>query len=375
MTWNWEQKDWPEFRWDSEALKTMEAQFQLKSGILIGSIKHIPEKDKTLLIIDMITSEAIKTSEIENEFLNRDSVQSSIRRNFGLDTDNRRVDPAERGIAEMITDLYNHFDKPLTHEFLFQWHKMITSGRADLEEIGKYRTSHEPMQVVSNSLEEIEVHFEAPPSNQLEGEMEVFVQWFADTAPGGPKELPAITRAGIAHMYFVCIHPFEDGNGRIARGIAEKALSQSLGQPTLIALSLIIESKRKDYYRSLELNNKDMEITDWLQYFGETILNAQEYTQDTIDFLLEKTKFYDRYRDRLNERQAKVVARIFKEGLGGFKDGLNRDKYAKISGAPTATATRDLAELVEIGAFTKTGELKGTRYHLALKEQAAAERA
>lgn len=362
MTWNWQQSDWPDFRWNGEELKALEAQFQLQSGILIGSIKHIPDSDRTLLIVDMITREAIKTSEIENEFLNRDSVQSSIRRNFGLDTDNHRIPPAERGIGEMISDLYKHFDEKLTHSSLFEWHKMITSGRNDLQDIGRYRTGSEPMQVISNSMGDVKVHFEAPPSDCLQPEMDQFLKWFA-----GSADLPPLTRAGIAHLYFVCIHPFEDGNGRIARGIAEKALSQSLGQPTLIALSQIIEAKRKEYYNSLELNNKENEITDWLLYFAKTVLESQAYTQKTIDFLLEKTKFYDRFKDKLNERQAKVVERMFKEGLGGFKGGLSRENYVSITGTSPATATRDLTEMVELGAFRKEGALKSARYYLPIE--------
>lgn len=369
MTWNWQQADWPHFYWDKDALTQAEDQFLRQSGILIGAVRHFSEDDKNLLIVDLITGEAVKTSEIEGEYLNRDSVQSSILRNFGLVTDNRRVKPAERAIADMMTDLYKHFDKPLSHATLFDWHKMLTSGRQDLEDIGRYRTHTVPMQVVSGRFDKPHVHFEAPPSGDMKKEMDAFVNWWKESAPGGSNPLPALTRTGIAHLYFVCIHPFEDGNGRIGRALAEKSLAENQGEPTLIALSQIIERNRKAYYASLERNNKNNEITDWLVYFANTILNAQEYSLHMIDFLIEKTKLYDRVRGKLNERQEKVLARIFREGLEGFKGGLSAEKYISITGTSRATATRDLQELVEKGVLLKTGELKSTRYHLKIKSR------
>jgi Fic family protein len=284
-----------------------------------------------------------------------------------LDTDNRRVKPAERGIADMMTDLYKHFDKPLSHTTLFNWHKMLTSGRQDLKDIGRYRRHTDPMQVVSGRLDKPHVHFEAPPSGDMKKEMNAFVSWWKDSAPGGSHPLPALTRTGIAHLYFVCIHPFEDGNGRIGRALAEKSLAEYQGEPTLIALSQNIERNRKAYYASLEGNNKNNEITDWLVYFANTILNAQDYSLDMIDFLVEKTKLYDRVRGKLNERQEKVLARIFREGLEGFKGGLSAENYISITGTSRATATRDLQELVEKGVLLKTGERKSTRYHLKIK--------
>jgi len=315
MIWNWQQNDWPHFRWNKDALETYEAQFLRQSGVLIGSAKHLSPEDEKLLIVDMITSEAIKTSEIEGEYLNRDSVQSSIRRNFGLDTDNRHVDPAERGIADMMTDLYQNYSKPLSHTTLYNWHKMLTSGRSDLKNIGSYRTHGEPMQVVSGRLGKPVIHFEAPPSKAMKSEMDAFMAWFAKTAPGGKEPLPPLTRAGMAHLYFVCIHPFEDGNGRVGRAVAEKSLSECLGQPTLIALSQTIERSRKSYYDALEKNNKGNELTDWLVYFAATVLDAQNYSLDLIDFLIEKTKLFERVRGKLNERQKKVIERMFREGL------------------------------------------------------------
>jgi Fic family protein len=164
----------------------------------------------------------------------------------------------------------------------------------------------------------------------------------------------------------VCIHPYEDGNGRIARALAEKALAQAVGHPSLIALSPVIQRKRAAYYEALEANNKDMEVGDWLTYFAETVLDAQAYTQRAIDFLIAKTKLYDRVRDQLNERQARAVGRMFREGPEGFKGGLSAANYISITNAPRATTTRDLADLVAKGVLTVSGALKSTRYALNL---------
>lgn len=367
MVWNWQNDDWPHFRFASNQLEALEAQFLRQSGILIGALKHFSEEDETHLIVDLITNEAIKTSEIEGEYLNRDSVQSSILRNFGLKTDHRRVEPAERGIADMMTDLYQHFDQSLSHEALYKWHTMLVGGRQDLTAIGHYRTHEEPMQVVSGRIDKPKIHFEAPPSEVIKKEMNAFIAWWKNTAPDGKKPLPPLTRAGIAHLYFICIHPFEDGNGRIGRALAEKSLAECLKEPTLIALSQTIEQKRKAYYDALERNNKNNEITDWLVYFAKTILEALEYSLAMIDFLIEKTKLYDRLRNEINERQKKVLARMFREGLDGFKGGLSAENYIRITGASRATATRDLQKLVEHDALIKIGELKSTRYYLNLK--------
>jgi len=178
--------------------------------------------------------------------------------------------------------------------------------------------------------------------------------------------LPALTRAGIAHLYFVSVHPFEDGNGRIGRAIAEKSLAQNLERPTLIALAHTIEAKRKAYYAALERNNHSLDITDWLVYFAQTVLDAQEYTIHCVEFLIEKSKLYDRLAGDLNERQQKVLARMFKEGLSGFKGGLSAENYIRITKTSASTATRDLQDLVAKGALRRTGELKQTRYHLNL---------
>lgn len=366
MTWNWEQPEWPNFAYDSTVLEPLEKQFLLQSGEFIGAFRHIGPDDQDTLKIELISDEAVKTSEIEGEILNRDSVQSSLRQQLGLGTELPGIPPAERGVSEMMVDLYRGFAKPLTDQTMFDWHGMLLKGDDSIRIVGGYRTHADAMQVVSGPITKRTVHFEAPPSTRVPDEMKRFITWFNDTAPGGKHPLPPLTRAGIAHLYFVCVHPFEDGNGRIGRALAEKTLAQNLGQPSLIALAYTIERKRKDYYASLERNNKDIAITSWLKYFASTVLEAQNNTIKRVDFYVAKAKFYERLRGKLNERQNKVIARMFKEGIDGFKGGLSAENYISIAKTSRATATRDLQDLVEKGALTKTGELRHTRYHLSL---------
>jgi Fic family protein len=335
---------------------------------LIGACKHVGANDQETLKIELISEEAIKTSEIEGEILNRESVQSSLRQQFGLGVEQPGVKPAERGISKMMVDLYQNYGTPLTDQMLFDWHAMLLGGDKSISVIGGYRTHADPMQVVSGADYKRTVHFEAPPSDRIPSEMKQFITWFNETVPGGKSPLPALTRAGIGHLYFESVHPFEDGNGRIGRALAEKSLSQNLGQPSLIALAYTIERKRKNYYAALERNNKDNEIIDWLTYFAETVLEAQANTLKRVDFYVAKAKFYERMRGQLNERQEKAIARMFREGIDGFKGGLSAENYIRITEASRATATRDLQELVAKGALTKTGELRHTRYYLNLTE-------
>jgi Fic family protein len=256
MTWNGEQPDWPNFTYDSKALEPLERQFLRQSGEFVGAYKHIGADDQETLKIELISEEAVKTSEIEGEILNRDSVQSSLRAQFGLGAEAPNVKPAERGISKMMIDLYRGYADPLTDQTMFDWHKMLLAGDKDIKVIGGYRTHPDAMQVASGPVHKRTVHFEAPPSARVPAEMKRLIIWFNDTAPSGKTPLPALTRAALAHLYFVSIHPFEDGNGRIGRALAEKSLAQNLGQPSLIALAYTIERKHKDYYAALERNNR-----------------------------------------------------------------------------------------------------------------------
>ena len=366
MTWNWQLPDWPDFTWDKARLALAEQQFLVGGGVLLGTVKHLGEEERNQLTVEAMSTEAVTTSEIEGEILDRASVQSSIQRQLGLAADDRRVAPKEQGTAEMMVDLYRTFSAPLSEEMLFGWHRMLMSGRRGIKDVGCYRTSDEPMQVVSGAIGAPKIHFEAPPSAQVPREMAGFIDWFKRTAPGGTQPLPALTRAGAAHLYFESIHPFEDGNGRIGRAIAEKSLAQSLGQPTLIVLAATILVRRASYYNALEAANRQNEITNWLAWFGGVTIEAQRRTLALIEFLIEKAKLFDRLKGQLNERQQKALLRMFKEGPEGFKGGLSAGKYSTITGASPATATRDLADLTDKGALVRTGELRHARYTLSV---------
>lgn len=367
MQWNWQQKDWPEFAWRHEALERFDRDWLYQSGRLYGIFVSLTGDDQRQLKVELISSEALKTSEVEGEYLNRASLRSSIRRHFGLRTDKARVPPAERGISELMMDGYKTFNNTLDHETLHRWHRMVMRGRDDLADIGRYRSGAQAMQIVSGPVHKPKVHFEAPPSDRVGREMDGLVRWFNRTAPDGREPLPPLARAGIAHLYFESIHPFEDGNGRIGRALSEKALAQALGRPTLLALATVISRKRKAYYDALAQANRKNEITDWLVYFAETTLGAVRYTRVWVEFLMEKARLLDRLRGQINPRQEKLVLRMFREGPEGFTGGLSAGNYISITKAPRASATRDLADLVEKGVLVKTGRHKYTRYRLNVR--------
>lgn len=366
MTWNWQQADWPKFTYERADLEPLETSFRLSCDAFIKVFQDVSADEQNMLRVELISEEALKTSEIEGEKFNRERLQSSLRQQIGLEDINSQASPEERGITEMMMALYRSFAEPLSHNMLASWHKMVMAGHNRLQVVGDYRKHAEPMQVVSGYISNPIVHFEAPPSARMQDEMTAFIRWFNDTAPDGKTPLPALTRAGITHLYFETIHPFEDGNGRIGRALSQKALAQSLGQPSLIALSYTIERQGNRYYEMLECSNKDNEITDWLIYFAETILDAQRNTMMQIEFYIAKTRLCERLNGRLNPRQEKVVARMLREGIEGFKGGLSAKNYISITGTNRQLATSDLNEMVEIGALTQTGEERNARYHLNL---------
>lgn len=374
MTWNWENPDWPNFTFDSSSLGALEQRFLLQSGELIGVYKHLSAVDREALKIELISEEAIMTSEIEGETLDRDSVRSSLRAQFGLGDEKSRVKPAERGIAKMLAELHHNFAGSLTEAMLFDWRALLLADeRATTKAIGigGYRTHSAPMQVLPDPGHKPRVDFVAPPPTRVPGEMARFIVWFNDSGPGGVRPLPALTRAALAHLYFVSVHPFEDGNGPIARAIAEKSLAQSLGQPSLIALACTIERRREDYHRALQQNNRELAVDGWMRHFANMVLEAQNRTIEHVEFYVAKAKFYEKFRHKLNERQAKVIARMFREGIDGFKGGLSAEAYIGICKTSRATATRDLQDLVKSGALTRTGELRHTRYSLNLSSHAS----
>ena len=366
--WNWELPDWPTFTYDKEILAPIEEQFLIASGFMLGAMKYVSKNEQEDLRIELISEEALKTSKIEGEILNRDSLQSSLRRHFGLKSDDRRVSPAESGISEMMVDLWTTYNEPLQAKTLGQLHEKLMRGRIGLQDVGKYRTHLEPMQVISGKIGSPTIHFEAPPSQLVPEEMERFIFWFNESGPFGSKKLPPITRSAIAHLYFTSIHPFIDGNGRIGRAISEKALAQCLGYPSLIALAYTIERNRNKYYEALGNSSKDNAITSWLVYFGNMVLEAQKNTIKRVEFIIAKTRFYDQMKVHVNARQEKVINRIFREGIDGFKGGLSAENYISITKAPRTTATRDLNNLIRMGALYRTGQLKHTRYFLNLSK-------
>jgi Fic family protein len=364
MMWNWQRPDWPKFAWEASRLSAAEQQFLVAGGTFVGAIKHLGEEDRNQLTVEAMSTEAVTTSEIEGEILDRASVQSSIQRQLGLAADNRRAALAERGVSEMMVNLYETFAAPLSEDMLFEWHRMLMGGRQDLTDVGGYRTSTEPMQIVSGAMGAPNIYFEAPSSIEVPSQMKQFIAWFNRTAPGGAEPLPALSRAGAAHLYFESIHPFEDGNGRIGRAVAEKSLGQSLGHASLIALGATILARRARYYAALEAASKSNEITEWLAWFAGTTIEAQRRTLALIEFLIDKTKLLDRIRGQLNERQEKALMRMFKEGPEGFKGGMSAGKYSTITGASPATSTRDLADLTAKGALVREGERRHARYKL-----------
>jgi Fic family protein len=273
MIYNWQQKDWTKFRFKQENLEDLLLTFTEKTGLAKGLLKTLSEQNHKETLIDMLVSEAIKTSEIEGEFLSRKDVMSSIKNNLGINTNPEPVkDIQAQGMAALVTEIHTNYTLPLTETMLFDWHKMIFPRNTRIS-VGTWRSHSEPMQVISGSYGREKIHFEAPPSKDVPNKMAAFIKWFNDSAPNGPHKIKhAPIRSAIAHLYFESIHPFEDGNGRIGRALAEKALLQTLNFPLLISLSIVIEADRNAYYQALKLAQKSNEITAWLFYFCISVI-------------------------------------------------------------------------------------------------------
>jgi Fic family protein len=359
-TYNWQKEDWPQFKFSLETVEDDLLVFSEKAGRVSGVLEGLPEDTKQEVVVDILLSEAIKTSEIEGEYLSRKDVLSSIRKNLGLQHSPENIkDKSAAGLGELMIDVRKTFKEPLTETMLFSWHKMLLSENRKIE-VGHWRTHKEPMQVISGAMGKEKVIYEAPSSSSVPKEMKKFIQWFNDTGPAGKREIKkAPVRSAIAHLYFETIHPFEDGNGRIGRVIAEKALSQTIGRPVVLSLSGAIESKKKLYYESLEKAQKSNEITPWIKYFVKVTLDAQSESEARIDFTLKKTKFFDRFKEHFNNRQLTVIRRMLEEGSKRFEGGMNATKYIGLTRASKATATRDMQELLEMGAFIHAGKAGG----------------
>ncbi len=360
MVWNWELPDWPKFIYDSEPIYQKEKQFLLGVGKACAFLKNIGEQEYNQFVVEILSLEGLESSRIEGEILDRESLQSSIKQHFELITKLRQDTNKESRMAKLLCDIYESFDKPLTHEMLWQWHSKLFNDQSHIVDCGKYRTHVEPMQIISNRYDFPRVFFEAPPSIKVSQEMAAFVNWFNSKKASEP----ILGRAAIAHVYFESIHPFEDGNGRIGRVLVEKVLSQGVERPVLIAVSKVLEKRKKEYYAALERCNRTLEVEHWVEFFSDAVLQAQEESTTLLYFLIEKTKMLTALSGQLNPRQEKVLLRIFAEGLSGFKGGLSAENYIAITKTSRATATRDLTELVQKGALVKKGELRHTRYFL-----------
>ncbi|SDM47650.1 Fic family protein [Catalinimonas alkaloidigena] len=367
MRYNWQHPDWPIFRYALAPLEEALFRFAEQTGQVTGLLTRVPDHLQLEATIDLMVAEAIKTSAIEGEYLSRPDVVSSVRNNLGLNPTPEAIrDKRAQGAGELMADARRTFADPLTAEKLFAWHTMLLRQERHLH-LGAWRTHEEPMQVVSGALGKEKVHFEAPPSSLVPQEMERFIRWFNETAPGGRHEIKrAPVRSAITHLYFESIHPFEDGNGRIGRVLAEKALSQTLGRPVLLSLSRTIEADKASYYAALQKAQQSNEITPWLLYFVDVIVQAQRQTIALIDFVLAKSRFFDRFRSLLNERQRKVVKKMFDAGPEGFEGGMNARKYVSIAKTSKATATRDLQQLLAWGVLVQAGGGRSTHYHLPL---------
>ncbi len=367
MKYNWQQSDWGRFTFSLKEIEDILYVFVEKAGNLKGLLKAMPETSQEEALIEILVSEAIKTSEIENEYLSREDVTSSIRHNLGLFTPNKEVrDIRAKGVGKLMTEVRRTYDQPLSENTLKEWHRFLFINRTNIN-IGDWRTHKQPMQVVSGAMGREKVHFEAPPSADVPQNIKAFIKWFNDTAPNGKHPIKyAPIRSAISHIYFESIHPFEDGNGRIGRAIADKALSQSSGYPLLLSLSATIESNNKAYYSALENAQRQNEITPWLIYFLQVIIDAQREAESLIDFTLKKVRFFDLYRSKMNERQLKSINRMFDEGTKGFDGGMTAKKYIRITHTSKATATRDLKALEKVGILISQGSGRSTHYYLNL---------
>ncbi len=367
MKYNWQQEDWLQFQYNETDFTEKALSFMDMTGQSIGYLSSLSNKEQAESIIDLLVNEAIKTSSIEGEFISRVDLVSSIRKNLGYTTENFYIkDKRSEGIAKLLVKVREDFESDLTEAILFNWHKMLMLGNNYIK-AGQYRNHAEPMQVISGAIGKEEIHFEAPPSKAVGAEMQMFFEWFNKTNPHGETPLHnLLVRAAIAHLYFETIHPFEDGNGRIGRVIAEKALAQGLKRPILMSLSTAIEADKKLYYIALKNAQRTNNATEWIKYFIAVIFKAQQYFIETIYFSIRKMKFFDTYKLQLNDAQTKVLGKMLEEGEANFKGGMNAKKYQSISKVSKATATRHLQDLVEKGIITNQNAGRSTQYQVKL---------
>lgn len=368
MTFIHQKAGWPQFSWDSETLAAPLAAVRHKQGKHLGKMEALGLDLRADANLSVLTSEVVKSSAIEGETLNPQEVRSSIARKLGLDVAGLPKPGREvEGVVEMTLDATQNFETPLTSDRLFGWHAALyPTGRGGMSPttVGAWRPKEAgPMQVVSGPIGREKVHFEAPGAERLESEMARFLEWF-----DSPALIDPVLKAAIAHFWFVTIHPFQDGNGRIARAIADMALSQADGtKDRFYSMSSQIEAERKEYYLLLEAAQRgDLDITRWLAWFLGCLDRAIGAADSALAAVLHKANLWQRINRRpVNDRQRQVINRM----LDGFEGFLTTSKYAKLARCSPDTALRDIRELLDRGIIVQNpGRGRSTSYRLAEPE-------
>lgn len=356
-TWIWQQPNWPYFQWDAAVLSPMLARARLAQGKVLGAARLLDEGLNLDAAAAILVEDGLTTSAIEGERLDLDAVRSSVARRLGLPSAGLPAPQrAVEGLIEVLLDATRRFDAPLTVERLCGWQAaLFPTGFSGLQRIrtGELR-GETPMEVVSGPIGREKVHFAAPPRDKLEAELAAFLTWF----DGPPAPLDGLIRAGLAHLWFVTLHPFEDGNGRLARALTDMAIARDERQPMrAFSLSAQILREREGYYAILERTQRgDLDVTDWLAWFLAQVEAAATAAEQTISATLAKARFWLRHQaTALNARQRKVLNRMLDAGPGGFQGGINTRKYVGLTKASRATAYRELADLVEKGCLAPTG--------------------
>ncbi|WP_316742504.1 Fic family protein [Pedobacter antarcticus] len=363
---NWQHKEWPEFIYKADKLQETAILFAQECGLVNGLVLGLNEELKQETFLEILTSEAIKTSEIEGEYVSREDIMSSIKNNLGIKPELTVKDKRASGIAKLILEVNRDVNQQLNLEQILNWHKILMEYDPKING-GQWRKGIEPMQVISGAYGREVIHYEAPPSENVPAELENFMDWYhRSELPVNDHISKALLKSAIAHLYFESIHPFEDGNGRIGRALAEFTLFQGLKNVAFLSMSKTIEQDKNKYYDQLKSAQRSLEITDWINYFAEMILAAQKDAKELIQFTLKKARFYDQYKNQLNERQLKAIQRMLKNGADGFEGGMTARKYTGITKTSKATATRDLQELHDRGIFTQEGAGRSIRYQLDL---------
>ena len=362
---HWESQDWPNFVFDESSVTKSVDEYSKKSYSIEGALSQLSSSDHHAALIHVLVEEALSTSAIEGEKLNREEVRSSVVRFLGLEESDRGgYFPKEKGIAAMLIDVRKSIKTPMSKALLCEWHSLLLHGSEDyyVQPIikGDYRNS--PIEIVREDLYGgFEIIYKSPGTTRtdVESEMDAFIRWYNSTDYKGP------IKSAIAHLWFVAIHPFQDGNGRVGRAIAEHALFQDFSRPPLFSMSTVINANRGEYYRQLRRTNETLHVDDWVIWFVDLVKASQVKSLASVEFVLQKSKFWAEFGDvKLNSRQQKVMHKIFSVGADGFvRDGLTNEKYRAITGAPIATATRDLKSLVDLGLLYPSGKGKrGLRY-------------